>query len=555
MGSDRVSVDNCKNVAITDSIATNTLHIGDNIINYNFFHQYEKIESDIEIAKDLLGRLMVDELEKKDKILNDIKYLESEKQAFISEVYRLTRIFNTTSFKSNRLKIAEEYFKKGNLKEADAILKTEDMYKDKELALIEKQTADKKCKELSNEFLIKAKLSELQYGNFNRFKDTCKLYEDSLQLSSRFENISEYAFYLQKHNENNRAITYYNLILVEHFYNLDFSSKATILNNLANLHKSRNDYKKAEEMYEKALIIRRILAETQLETDIFEVTAVLNNLALLQSEKKNFKEAEKNYKEALNTRKKLAELNYGKYIPYVARIIHNYALLLSDEGKYEEAEIKYEEALNIRRELAKKNPEEYIPNLAATLNDFAIMQNDIKKYKEGEKNFKESLEYFKMLAKKNSEAYIPFLANVLNNIAILQSNNGENGEAEKNYKEALNLQKKLVEKNSETYMPFVACTLNNLADLQSDIGEYEEAMKNYEEALIIRRNLVEKNPEIYSSVLIETLMSDSSLNLDIFNDRSKAQQLCYEALGYINKYFSINECYRDECICILESCE
>ncbi|MFL0198061.1 tetratricopeptide repeat protein, partial [Clostridium sp. WILCCON 0269] len=302
-------INNSKNTISNSDINANNIYVGDTIIKYYGFDDYKKLEKYIEREKKFLSRLNSDESEEIQETSKRIEELEKQRQAFISEVYRLAEIFNKTPFKSQRFKEAEKYFIEGKLKEADATLKIEDLYVDKNRALIDREIVDKKCSGLSDEFLVKAKLTSLNYESSSRFRDTCKYYEDSIELFPNFNNVFEYAIYLQNQNENNKALSYYDLILNEFYYDLGVELKSMTLNNLAILQQSRDDYEAAEKNYVEALSIRRELAKKNLETYMPDVAMTLNNLANLQQRRNDYEAAEKNYVEALSIRRELAKKN------------------------------------------------------------------------------------------------------------------------------------------------------------------------------------------------------------------------------------------------------
>ena len=131
----------------------------------------------------------------------------------------------------------------------------------------------------------------------------------------------------------------------------------------ANFYKFRNEFKKAEALYKKALL----LAEKP-----HEWATTLNNLAILQKAKNDYGAAEAGYKEALTIRRRLAETNPQTYLPDVALTLNNLANLQQAKNDYGAAETGYKEALTVYRQLAETNPQTYLPDVAMTLINFGI---------------------------------------------------------------------------------------------------------------------------------------------------------------------------------------
>ena len=79
----KVPVRDIKNVVIAENIqAGGPIHVGDTIIQYQLFLPYEKIINEIAQFKDLISMLNSDQLEPKQKLLENIEELEKTKASF-----------------------------------------------------------------------------------------------------------------------------------------------------------------------------------------------------------------------------------------------------------------------------------------------------------------------------------------------------------------------------------------------------------------------------------------------------------------------------------------
>ena len=85
----------------------------------------------------------------------------------------------------------------------------------------------------------------------------------------------------------------------------------------------KNEFNKAVESYEEALLIRRKLAGVNPQTYLSDVASTLNNLGIIYSTKNKFDKAVESYKEALSKYRDLAGMNPSAYLPNVATTLNN----------------------------------------------------------------------------------------------------------------------------------------------------------------------------------------------------------------------------------------
>ena len=124
---------------------------------------YQKLVEEIEDKKESLEDVPDSKPERRLKISQKIQVLEKQLEQFKQDVIRLYEIFTKIEINTERLKQAKEHFEKVEFREADAILKAEEMTDDLN-KLIEKDKQLDKAKEevrenreqIANEFLIRA---------------------------------------------------------------------------------------------------------------------------------------------------------------------------------------------------------------------------------------------------------------------------------------------------------------------------------------------------------------------------------------------------------------
>ncbi len=338
--------------------------------------------------------------------------------------------------------------------------------------------------------------------------------------------------YLHNQKQYHLVEGYYQMSLEEFRKRDDIVSVAMVLNYLASLHDDLNRKDEAEQEYQKALEIRRELAESNRDAYIVYVAETLNNLAILHDGLTHYDVAEREYLEALKIYRELAKNNRNACVGDVAKTLNNLAILHKNLIRYDEAEREYQEALKIYRELAKNNRIAYIGDVAMTLSNLGNLHRIRSQNRVAEREYQEALEIRRELAKTNRNVYTEDVATNLNNLAILHYyDSARYKEAEKEYQEALEIRRELAKSNRDVYIGYVAQTLNNLANLHKKLARFEEAEKEYREAIEIRRELARKYPDAFIGDLARTLENLAVLLRKVENRMVEARDAANEALG------------------------
>jgi tetratricopeptide (TPR) repeat protein len=539
------NIKSIKNEGKNDNDETNYLI---NILSNS--EDYLKLLSEIKDLDDILKEIPDNQLDKKQKITERKQNLEKRLKEFEEQVSNLATLFTKIEINTERLRLAKAHFDKGEFREADAILKAEEISnkvaqlkqakskKENELAEVNKNLESK-----ANEFLVKAQIWKTFYSEPDWFSKAQEYYEKALDASRSAAIVFEYALFLQNHNQFKKAQPLYEEALqiyrelAKENPSTYLPAVAMTLNNLANLHSAKNEFDEALGKYEEALQIRRALAQENPRTYLPDVATTLNNLAVLQKAKNEFGEALGKYQEALQIYRALAKENPSTYLPYVATTLNNLANLQQAKNELGEALANYQEALQIRRALAQENPSTYLPYVAGTLNNLANLQKAKNELGEALANYQEALQIYRALAQENPSTYLPYVATTLNNLANLHSDKNEFGEALGKYEEALQIYRTLAQENPRTYLPYVATTLNNLANLHSDKNEFGEALANYEEALQIYRVLAQENPRTYLPDVAMTVINLSIFYLQSVPDKEKSVSLAMEAVKILLPFY------------------
>jgi hypothetical protein len=407
---------------------------GDKITN-NYLYasvDYQKLCADIKDEEELLAAIAPERIDLRLKHSAKLNDLRKQLEDFKADVFRLHELFTRIPINTERLRLAKEHFDRGEFREADAVLKAEEInadvaqHKARRAAALETVAAeDQNLAELANEFLLKAQLALVNPApeGGSRFKQAEQWFKQALATARTAEVLHEYALFLYKHNA----------------------------------------FRRAEPLYQEALKLCRSLAEENPEAFLPRVAMTLNNLAVLYCQTNAFGPALAAYEEALKTYRSLAEANPEAFLQNVATTLNNLAVLHRQTNAFGPALAAYEEALQISRSLAEKNPEAFLPYVAMTLNNLAALHYAQNAFDPALAAYEEALQIRRSFAEANPEAFLPDVAMTLNNLGVLHDEKKDFGPALAAYEEALKIRRSLAAANPEAFLQYVAITLINLS--------------------------------------------------------------------------------------------
>jgi tetratricopeptide (TPR) repeat protein len=132
---------------------------------------------------------------------------------FKQEVIRLAETFTKLPINTRRLKLAQQHFEAGDYAAARAVLDAEQMGSELDALLrrdeqMQQQQAEVQALRMdkANEYLILARLTDIDFTIPNRFEQTSEHFEQSLKAAHTPENTFEYAYFLLEHNQFNTAL-------------------------------------------------------------------------------------------------------------------------------------------------------------------------------------------------------------------------------------------------------------------------------------------------------------------------------------------------------------
>ncbi len=385
-------------------------------------------------------------------------------------VIKLAEDFQRIPLDTERLRLAKQYFDKGEFKEARAIFDAETMGKELEALLHQKENLSKKSTEnqqnlndKANEYLIFARLTAINFDLPDRFEKTVASFEQSLRAERNIENLFAYSYFLQNHNKYSQTLP----------------------------------------LYEEALQLTRKLAEQNPQIDLPVLDTILDNLAILYSDQNQFSKAQPLHEEALQRRTKLALQYPQNYLPKVALSQNNLATLFRHQKEFSKAQSMYEKALQNYIESVDQHSLVDISDLAVVIYNLGALYLDRNEFSQSQFLFEKALRIYRELAGQNELTYLPFVAIVLNGLADLYLLQNKFSEAQPKYEEALQIRIKLIVHNPYLYLPLLGDTLNNFASLRSSLKEFSQARFMVEKSLGIFVTFAKYEPQVYEPKVIQ----------------------------------------------------
>ena len=214
-------LEHVKNAIVGSTVTTaggDVLINGTKVTNIFYSAQYKdlKRQHDDLTARFDKTRLWLEKYpDEADEFKTELLQIDTDRQAVQQkiddlrrEVIRLAEDFQKIPLNTERLRLAKKHFKTGDFPAARAVLDAEAMGRELSALLFEKENlhtrqAENKSNLLdkANEFLILARLTSTDDNLPDQFEKTKGYFEQSLKAAHTLENLFEFAFFLQKHNQ------------------------------------------------------------------------------------------------------------------------------------------------------------------------------------------------------------------------------------------------------------------------------------------------------------------------------------------------------------------
>ncbi len=290
----------------------------------------------------------------------------------------------------------------------------------------------------------------------------------------------------------------------------------------------------ARRHFERALEIRRQLAQQDPDRYLPYLAGSLTNLGTLDRQQNRPDDARQNFEGALKIYRRIAQQNPDAYLYYVAATLTNLGLLDRLQNRPDDARRNYEEALKVYRQLAQRDPDAYLLDMATMLNNLGNLDGRENRLDDAHKHYEEALNYYPRLAQQNPAVYLPDMATTLNNLGNLDLLQNRVNDARKDFERTLDAYRRLESQNPEKYLPNMAMTLNSLASVERTLDQMDLARGQYREELVIYRRLAQQDPDKYLPFVAGTL---SNLGfLDRTQNQIEVSRAYYqEALDLLQK--------------------
>ena len=168
-----------------------------------------------------------------------------------------------------------------------------------------------------------------------------------------------------------------------------------------------------------------------------------HDLESIGTRKQRLDEARRHFERALELRRPLAQQNPGVHLPEMATTLTSLGTVDQLQNRTDEARQLYEEALKIRRQLAQQNPSIYMPEIAKTLISLGALDLVQNRMDQGRQHYEEALKIDRQLAQQNPAEYLPEMATTLANLGTVEGLQNRIEESRAHYQEALSLLVKL----------------------------------------------------------------------------------------------------------------
>lgn len=534
---------NIKNENIHDSVIIN--HVNQIL---TISPEYNKLLDQLNTLQKLLNRTPESETQERLEISKKISELKGLIEQLKRDVLQLAQDFQKIEVNTDRLKRAQEFFDKGEFGEARAVLATElkQMQDEQSRLLRERERYENeilpKLKHNSEEFYILALVTQFDYNNSERFTDSCRYFDLSIESDKSGLALFGYSYFLAKRNEHptvnfsakqhqsseSRSYSKQFLNTIPHVLSVEETAKVVF--NMAILHANQNEYAYAATKFEEALELHRSLANDNPTVYLPDVSTILLIRAEFHFAHNAVEKALQDYNEALETHRYMVSKTSKYLFPQMPDILYKIALLHFARNDYEKALQEAEEAWRYYRYLASEISPGFQDEVAKTVYLLAILHFKQNEYEKASQAFDEALETYRKLAKDNPTECLPSVANTLHHSAILHYEQNRNELASERFEEALYLRRFFARDNPLAFLPDVANTLQKLADLHCKQNNHSRALTEYEEALEIRRTIYKQTSNDDASHLAEILVSIASFHQISLPMRDKSIEHAVEAL-------------------------
>ena len=468
-------------------------------------HQYQSLIKALTDKQEIFALLPKDHTERRSQIYAEIEEIKQTIEKFKYDVLALANSFNKIEINTDRLKLAQEFFYKGQIDTARNILETElDVLRKEQTTLIEQRDNYEtdilpKLKHNSEEFFLLAFAAQLNYDNPNRFEQVCRHFEDSINSFSNEENTRAYMSFLQEQGRYDKVEEYLNLLFENFDRNSSDIDRGFDKMSSAQLKLLQNKFEESYSLYKEALDLFRKYEDTGSTTILYGISSAFKGLAQVRMEQDSLPQSLVLYSKASNISIKLALTGEAVYVESYADVRLGVAALYVKLERYPDAVKEYKSTLDIFHQLTQMHRQRHLISFAGTLNNLALLHQKIRSYAKAREEFEEAIELLREGASFDANVYLRVLALALHNSAGLKLDIQRFDDAIIEYKEAFSIREELAIQLPDYYELDFAITSIMLAHTNLLISNYEDARHYAATGCRVLTKIAENRPELMST--------------------------------------------------------
>ncbi|MBX2874968.1 MAG: tetratricopeptide repeat protein [Saprospiraceae bacterium] len=416
--------------------------------------------------------------------------IQNIEKKFRNDVLRLAALFDQVEVNSERILIAQRLFEKGQITEADAILKVVEMQTETEQLLAKRDRLNAKQHETdsllivkSDEWLTKALLTEVKFDIANWQDSVLYYYQQSIRCKERFPNLLNYVDFFYQQNRLDSAELYLNRLIKQFGEELTLLESIDIYNFLGRIYTRQSQNQEAEQAYLRALALLQEWEGSARDSLLKYKANLLGNLGVIYRDNGLLDKAEEYQLESLRITKGLRLVDTVSWLENLAKNHSNLGEVYRTKQEYELALEQSNIALKIRRKLVEKSPNKFGDQVGKSLNSLGGIYRSLGRMSEAEEALEEGEKIWIELEKVDRGRYALGLSVNQNALGNIHLQKGSYETAEAAFKKAVDIRRELASVNPSPFLSDLAKSLNNLAILYSRWKKPIEAKITIEEAI------------------------------------------------------------------------
>ncbi len=343
-------------------------------------------------------------------------------------------------------------------------------------------------------------------GNMNLLKELASSYNCLGNYNRRLKN------YLKAEELFKKALTLRKKIAAKDEAYIAKASIAGCYDNLGKLNKNQKKYQEAIDYYKKSLeIYKEIAKSTMLYSDLAKCSSTYYNIGDIKEAQQNYPEAIENYDKAREICEKVITKNEKRlYREKLGNCYRHLGTCCYKNKEFEKAEQWQKKAIITRKENYENNKnDDTLHYLLVVYEECVETLRNQKKYSEA-KAFGE--EAISLCPSPGARSLKRDIASIKIKIGVVLLKEGKPKDGLEYINESLKLRCEADKEKSTTASRFdISCSYFFMASAYLELGNKKEAINYYKKSLNIRQKLAKENAEKYKVHYENTLKKIESL--------------------------------------------